>query len=159
MNKLKFAIFSIIIILALYFVHFLTYTFVEPKAYDFMVKHSLTEKLPFDKNKQVYGSGDVILVMIDAKTAEKYRWPWKRETNCKLFEYFIKYAHPKVVIHDSILTTLDKDNPSSDEKFFETINKFDNLTVKVDITCSRLHRLNKQYPLCVRTQRYELFFK
>ena len=129
MNKLKFAIFSIIIILALYFVHFLTYTFVEPKAYDFMVKHSLTEKLPFDKNKQVYGSGDVILVMIDAKTAEKYRWPWKRETNCKLFEYFIKYAHPKVVIHDSILTTLDKDNPSSDEKFFKTINKFDNLIV------------------------------
>ena len=129
MNKLKFAIFSIIIILVLYFVHFLTYTFVEPKAYDFMVKHSLTEKLPFDKNKQVYGSGDVILVIIDAKTAEKYRWPWKRETNCKLFEYFIKYAHPKVVIHDSILTTLDKDNPSSDEKFFKTINKFDNLIV------------------------------
>ena len=93
MNKLKFAIFSIIIILALYFVHFLTYTFVEPKAYDFMVKHSLTEKLPFDKKKQVYGSGDVILVMIDAKTAEKYRWPWKRETNCKLFEYFIKYSN------------------------------------------------------------------
>ncbi len=129
MNKLKFAIFSIIIILALYFVHFLTYTFVEPKAYDFMVKHSLTEKLPFDKKKQVYGSSDVILVLIDAKTAEKYRWPWKRETNCKLFEYFIKYAHPKVVVHDSILTTLDKDNPSSDEKFFETINKFDNLIV------------------------------
>ena len=127
MNKLKFAIFSIIIILALYFVHFLTYTFVEPKAYDFMVKHSLTEKLPFDKNKQVYGSGDVILVMIDAKTAEKYRWPWKRETNCKLFEYFIKYAHPKVVVHDSILAALDKDNPESDRKFFNTLNKFDNL--------------------------------
>ena len=127
MNKLKFAIFSIIIILALYFVHFLTYTFVEPKAYDFMIKHSLTEKLPFDKNKQIYGSGDVILVMIDAKTAEKYRWPWKRETNCKLFEYFIKYAHPKVVVHDSILAALDKDNPSSDEKFFKTINKFENL--------------------------------
>ena len=127
MNKLKFAIFSIIIILALYFVHFLTYTFVEPKAYDFMIKHSLTEKLPFDKNKQVYGSGDVILVMIDAKTAEKYRWPWKRETNCKLFEYFIKYAHPKVVVHDSILAALDKDNPESDRKFFNTLNKFDNL--------------------------------
>ena len=44
------------------------------------------------------------------------------------------------------------------DKFYTIYNKFDNLTVKVDITCSRLHRLNKQYPLCVRTQRYELFF-
>ena len=127
MNKLKFAIFTIIVLLALYFVYFVTYTFVEPKAYDYMVKHVLTEKLPFDGKKQIYGSGDVILVMIDAKTAGKYRWPWKRETNCKLFEYFIKYAHPKVLVHDSILTSLDKDNPESDKKFFKTLSKFDNL--------------------------------
>ena len=127
MNKLKFAIFTIIVLLALYFVYFVTYTFVEPKAYDYMVKHVLTEKLPFDNKKQIYGSGDVILVMIDAKTAEKYRWPWKRETNCKLFEYFIKYAHPKVLVHDSILASLDKDNPESDKKFFKTISKFNNL--------------------------------
>ena len=127
MNKIKFALLSLIVLLILVFVYAVTYTFVEPKAYDFMVKHVLTEKLPFDKKKQVDGSGDVILVMIDAKTAEKYRWPWKRETNCKLFEYFIKYAHPKVVVHDSILAALDKDNPESDKKFFNTLNKFDNL--------------------------------
>ena len=127
MNKLKFAIFTIIVLLVLIFVYFLTYTFVEPKAYDYMVKHVLTEKLPFDNKKQVYGSGNIILVIIDAKTAEKYRWPWKREINCKLFEYFNKYAQPKVVVHDSILTALDKDNPESDRKFFNTLKKFDNL--------------------------------
>ena len=126
MNKLKFAIFTIIVLLALYFVYFVTYTFVEPKAYDYMVKHVLTEKLPFG-TKQVHGSEDIILVMIDEKTAEKYRWPWKREMNCKLFEYFNKYAHPKVVVHDSILASLDKDNPESDRKFFNTVDKFDNL--------------------------------
>lgn len=126
MNKIKFALLSIIVLLILIFVYSVTYNFAEPKAYDFMVRHVLTEKLPFH-NKQVYGSGDVVLVMIDAKTVEKYRWPWKREVNCKLFEYFYKYAKPKVVVHDSIIATLDKDNPESDKKFFKTINKFDNL--------------------------------
>ena len=125
MNKIKFALLSIIVLLILIFVYSVTYNFAEPKAYDFMVRHVLTEKLPFH-NKQVYGSGDVVLVMIDAKTVEKYRWPWKREVNCKLFEYFYKYAKPKVVVHDSIIATLDKDNPESDKKFFKTINKFDN---------------------------------
>ena len=125
MNKIKFALLSIIVLLILIFVYSVTYNFAEPKAYDFMVRHVLTKKLPFH-NKQVYGSGDVVLVMIDAKTVEKYRWPWKREVNCKLFEYFYKYAKPKVVVHDSIIATLDKDNPESDKKFFKTINKFDN---------------------------------
>ena len=127
MNKLKLTLFSIIILLILFFVYFVTYTFVEPKAYDYMVKHVLTEKLPFDNKKQIYGSGNIILVMIDAKTVEKYRWPWKREVNCKLFEYFSKYAEPKVIIHDSFITSLDRDNPDSDKKFFNTLKKFDNL--------------------------------
>ena len=126
MNKIKFALLSIIVLLILIFVYSVTYNFAEPKAYDFMVRHVLTEKLPFH-NKQVYGSGDVVLVMIDTITVDKYRWPWKRELYCKLFEYFHKYAQPKVVVHDSIIGSLDKDNPESDKKFFETINKFDNL--------------------------------
>ena len=70
MNKIKFALLSIIVLLILIFVYSVTYNFAEPKAYDFMVRHVLTKKLPFH-NKQVYGSGDVVLVMIDAKTVEK----------------------------------------------------------------------------------------
>lgn len=130
MNKIKFSFFTIIVILLLVFVYFVTYNFVEPKAYDFMVKNIQTEKLPFDKNKQVYGNGDIVLVVIDDKTVEKYRWPWKREINCKIFEYFLKYAEPAVVVHDSIITTLDKDNPNSDKKFFETIKKYNDKIVE-----------------------------
>ena len=129
MNKIKFAFFSIIVLLTLIFVYFLTYNFIEPKAYDYMTKHVLTEKLPFDKYKQTYGSGDIILVVIDAKTVEKYRWPWRRDVNCKIFNYFLEYAKPKVVVHDSIVATLDKENPESDKKFFDTLKKFDNLIV------------------------------
>ena len=127
MNKIKFAFLSIIVVFVLIFVYFLSYNFVEPGAYDYMTKHVLTERLPFDKYKQIYGSGDIILVMIDDKTVEKYRWPWKREVNCKIFNYFLEYAHPKVLVHDSIISTLDKENPESDKKFFDTLKKFDNL--------------------------------
>lgn len=128
MNKIKLALSTIIVLLVFCFVYFLTYNLAEPKAYDFMTKHALTQKLPFDNFKKVYGSDDIVLVVIDAKTVEKYRWPWKRDVNCKIFEYF-KYAHPKLVVYDAILTTLDNDNPASDKTFFKTLSKFNNLIV------------------------------
>ncbi len=126
MTKIKQAFTAIIIALIFIFVAFVTYNLAEPKAYDFMTKHVLTNKLPFDNYKKIYGSDDIVLVVIDAKTVEKYRWPWKREMYCKIFEYF-HYAKPKVIVHDSILVTLDKDNPNSDKKYFTTLSKFDNL--------------------------------
>ena len=48
-------------------------------------------------------------MVIDAKTVEKYRWPWKRESYCKIFNY-LNSAQPKIIIHDAIITTLDKEN-------------------------------------------------
>ena len=110
-------------------VAFLTYNIAEPNVYDFMVKNVFVNKLPFDNQKQLYGSDDIVLVVIDAKTNEKYRWPWKRDLNCKMYEYFLNYTQPKVIVNDSILTTLDRDNPVSDKKYFATIKKFDNLVV------------------------------
>lgn len=127
MNRIKLILSFIIIALVFIFVSYFTYNTAEAKAYDYMLKHFTTSKLPFDNYKQVYGSDDIVLVMIDSKTVEKYRWPWKRETNCKLFEYLLNYTDSKIVVHDSILATLDKDNPDSDKKFFKTLNKFDNL--------------------------------
>ena len=126
MNKIKFAFLSIIVLLFLIFVYFITYTFVEPKAYDFMTKHVLTERLPFDTHKQIYGSDDVVVVVIDTKSAERYRWPWKRELLCKIFNYFNDYTDAKSIIYDANISSLDKDNPESDKKFFNNINKIDN---------------------------------
>ena len=126
--KIKNILIAITLILVFVFVSFITYNLAEPKAYDFMTKHFLTKKLPFDGHKKTYGSDDIVLVVIDAKTAEKYRWPWKRENYCKIFEYF-NYAKPKLIVYDAIITTLDKENPASDQKFFRTVNKFNNLIV------------------------------
>ena len=127
MNRIKLTLSFIIIALVFIFVSYITYNSLEAKAYDYMIEHVTTQKLPFDKYKQVYGSDDIVLIMIDAKTVEKYRWPWKRETNCKIFEYLHKYTKTKAVVHDSILATLDSDNLESDRRFFNTIDKFDNL--------------------------------
>ncbi len=127
MKHFKFAIFSLLIVLLLSFTAYLTYNFAEPKAYDFMVKHVMTERLPFDETKNIYGHDNVVLVVIDGESLEKYRWPWKRDLNCKIFDYFNEYAKPKVFIHDAIVTSLDKDSPESDKKFFNSISKFRNL--------------------------------
>lgn len=129
MNKLKTFFFTTIITFIFVFVAFVTYNLAEPKAYDFMTKHVLTQKLPFDNNKKIHGSDDIVLVVIDSQTVEKYRWPWKRDLNCKIFEYFLKYANEKVVTYDAIITALDKENIEADKKFFNTLNKFDNLVV------------------------------
>ena len=129
MNKIKIALSSIIITLIFIFVAFVTYNVGEPKAYDFLTKHVMAQKLPFDINKKVHGSDDIVLIVIDDKTVTKYRWPWKRDLNCKIFDYLSSYAKPKLVIYDAIVATLDMDNPNSDRRFFYSLKRFNNLIV------------------------------
>ena len=126
LNKLKLALIWITLLLIIGVVYFLAYFTTEPKAYDFMTRHILTEKLPFDQHKKVYGSDDIILVVIDSKSVEKYRWPWKRELYCDIFKYFHEYAKPKIIVHDALINALDTDNPQSDKKYFDCVRKMDN---------------------------------
>ena len=126
MRYLKYFFFSIIVILLLAFVYFVTYTFAEPKAYDFMTKNVLAAKLPFDSEKNIEGHNNVVLVVVDDKTCERYRWPWKRELYNKIFNYFKEYSKPKAIVFDSIITTLDSENPESDKKYFEAVKHLDN---------------------------------
>ena len=83
MKKIKYAFLSIIVFLMLFCIALMTYSFIEPKTYDFMMKHVVTERLPFDTVKNVYGHDDIVLVTIDSSSLEKYRWPWKRDLYCK----------------------------------------------------------------------------
>ena len=127
MKKIKFIFVSIFITVLLIFTAALTYKTLEPKAYDFMVQHVLTEKLPFDNSKNVYGHDDIVLIVIDHDSLQQYRWPWKRELNAKIINYFSEYAKPKILVHDSILTALDDNNPESDKKYFESLKKMSNV--------------------------------
>jgi len=126
LNNIKLLTFWLVILLIIGLIYVFTYSIAEPKAYDFMVQNVLVNKLPFDNHKQIYGNEDVVLVVIDTKSVEKYRWPWKRELYCGVLNYLTKYAHAKVVVYDSIINTLDIDNPQSDIKYFNCINNIDN---------------------------------
>ncbi len=126
LNKIGLIFSWITITVILCAVYYLSYNCAEPKAYDFMTKNVLVQKLSFDNHKQVYGSDDIVLVVIDAKSTEKYRWPWKRELYCNILKYFSEYARPKVIVHDSILTTPDRDNPESDRKYFNSVKNTKN---------------------------------
>lgn len=127
MKKIKYAFITIFVLIILSIIALLTYIFLEPKTYDFMMRHVVTERLPFDNVKNIYGHDDIVLVIIDDKSTEKYRWPWKRDLHNKVLKYFQEYAKPKVVVYDSIFTTLDFENSLADKKYFEVLKHFDNL--------------------------------
>lgn len=126
MEKIKLIIAWAAIFILISIVYLISFNVAEPKAYDFMTKNVLIQKLPFDTHKNIYGHDDVVLVVIDTKSVEQYRWPWKRELYCGLLNYLSKFAGAKVVIYDSIINTLDHDNPQSDIKYFNCLKTVDN---------------------------------
>lgn len=97
---------------------FLSWQFIEPNAYNFMIKN-------FSATKS--GSDNIAVIVIDDKSIAYHRWPWPREYYAKIMEYLNDYAKPEIIGYDAILTSLDKDNPKSDEYFFNTVKRIDNL--------------------------------
>lgn len=90
----------------------------EPKVYNFMVQNfaSISNK-----------SDDIVVITIDDKSIERYRWPWKRSLYAKMFEYFNEYSKPKIIGYDAILSS--SEDKESDAVLFNTLNKIDNLVV------------------------------
>lgn len=73
------------------------------------------------------GSDEISLIIIDNKSIDSYRWPWARSLYGEVFDYLNKYTNAKVVVFDSILSNLDKNNPpSSDNYFFNVVKDSDN---------------------------------
>lgn len=97
---------------------FVSVTFWENPIYDTIINSS---------SATVEGSKDISLVIIDNRSLDSYRWPWARSLYGEIFEYFNKYTNAKVVVFDSVLSSLDKErDPSSDNFFFETVKKSPN---------------------------------
>ncbi len=97
---------------------FLSWQFIEPSAYNFMIKN-------FSATKS--GSDNISVIVIDDKSIAYHRWPWPREYYAKIMEFLNDYAKPEIIGYDAILTSLDKENPKSDEYFFKTVKRIDNL--------------------------------
>lgn len=110
--------------------------FFEPKAFNFMVKNFTAVK---------NGSSDIVIVVIDDKSIGKYRWPWKRNLYCKVFNYLNEYAKPAVIVNDSVFATPDMENPESDIAYFNSIKKINNLVVGFDFLPNKEEMINKNY--------------
>lgn len=100
-------------------VYIISTSFFEPKAYNFMVKN-------FTANKS--GSDEIVLIVIDDKSIDQIRWPWKRDLYGKIFEYLNDYTLCKAIGFDAVITTPDKDNPLSDKQFYSSIKNMKKLT-------------------------------
>ena len=75
---------------------------------------------------KIEGSKDISLIVIDDKSLDSYRWPWARSLYGEIFEYLNKYTNAKVVVFDSILSSLDKERPAESDNFFFDIVKTSN---------------------------------
>ena len=72
-------------------------------------------------NATMTGSDSISLIVIDDKSLDSYRWPWARSLYGEIFDYLNK-TNAKVVVFDSILSSLDKERPAdSDNYFFDTL--------------------------------------
>lgn len=126
--------------------------FFEPKAFNFMVKNFTAVKT---------GSNDIVIIVIDDKSIGKYRWPWKRNLYCKVFNYLNEYAKPKVIVNDSIFATPDSENPKSDMEYFNCIRKINNLVVGFDFLPNKTkvnnntydYKFNKKFGLDIKDAR------
>lgn len=101
-------------------------SFLEPKAYDFLVK--------LTANKAV--SSDIVVITIDDESINKIgRWPWNRLYYADIIEYLEKYSNAKTIAFDSIITS--SNNPIEDKKFIERIKKYKKLIIGVFFTKSK----------------------
>jgi len=134
-------VFSILVFMLI--AYFISASFFEPKAYNFMVKN-------FSANR--YGSKEIVIIVIDDKSLNKIRWPWKRELYGKIFGYLQDYTTAKVVGFDAIIATPDVENPLSDKKFFNSVKNINNLVVG-------FLPLNTPYEYKAEGQKYDEAFK
>ena len=100
--------------------YYISAVFFEPKAYNFMVENFSTVR---------HGSNEIVLVVIDDKSLNRIRWPWKRELYAKIFEYLNTYSMAKVIGFDARIATPDIEHPNSDAKFYNSVKNIDNLVV------------------------------
>lgn len=127
------------------------YTF-EPKVYNLMVHKFSALKT---------GSENIAVIVIDDKSIERYRWPWKRDLYAKMFEYLNTYSKPQIIGYDAILSSSeDKEN---DRILFNTLKNIDKLVVgfsplaEKEDNNSYIEKFNKKFNVEVIDERTNKF--
>ncbi|MBQ3311112.1 adenylate/guanylate cyclase domain-containing protein [bacterium] len=117
MKNLKNIFIFISFVILIFVVYIISNVFFEPMVYNLVVKNFVAE------NK---GSDGIFLIVIDDKSIERHRWPWKRDLYAKIFDYLGNYTNAKIIGFDAVITTPDENNPQSDLELYNQISKLDN---------------------------------
>ncbi len=135
---------SFVYLIIFLIVWFISYTFLFPNIYNFMIKaFSATS----------YGNQNTVIVAIDDKSIDTVRWPWKREMYGKIMNYFSEYTQIKTITLDTVVKGNDLQNPDSDRAFYGGVAKLsDKLTAAFVPTM-------QDYPETVDGAIYEQYFK
>ncbi len=105
---------SVVYLIIFLIVWFVSYTFLFPNIYNFMIKaFSATTN----------GNEQTVVVAIDDKSIDAVRWPWKREMYSKILNYFSEYTDIDVIALDTVVKGSDLQNPESDRAFYGAVAK------------------------------------
>lgn len=112
---------SIIIFFAFIVLIFIAYIlsngFFEPMGYNLIVKNFVASSK---------GSDGIVLVVIDDKSIERHRWPWRRDLYAKIFDYLGHYTNAKIIGFDAVVTTPDENNPEADMELYKQVSTLNN---------------------------------
>lgn len=120
----------------------------EPKVYNFMAQNFSAYKT---------GSQEIAVIVIDDKSIERHRWPWKRDLYAKIFEYLNTYSSPKIIGYDAILSS--SEDKTSDKILFDTLHGIDNVVVgfspleQKDISSDYIKKFNEKFAIEVTDKR------
>lgn len=118
MNKffnLKFII-SVIFFFILIFIWLISVKFIDLKSNDIITKIAveITNKNPSD---------NVVLVVVDKKSIEKFSWPWTKDFFSVIFDFLENEAKAKVIIYNDLNFFPDTYNPEKDTVFYENLKR------------------------------------
>ena len=132
LNKLKtgaFYLYSTGIYLTIFaIVWAVSYLFLFPNTYNFMVKHFSATK---------HGNPDTVIITIDDKSIDEVRWPWQRDMYAKIVNYFAKYTDINVLGIDAVVKGTGAESAETDRKFYESIFHFQDKIVAAFIPSSQ----------------------
>ncbi|MBR1681199.1 CHASE2 domain-containing protein [bacterium] len=117
MKKLKSLVIFIAFIVIILVAYVIFSSFFEPGVYNLMVRSFVASHK---------GSDGIVLVVIDDKSIELYRWPWSRDLYAKIFDYLGNYTNAKIIGFDAVVTTPDINNPNADLKLYNTVKNINN---------------------------------
>ncbi len=104
-------------IILIFIAYIISNGFFEPMGYNLIVKNFVADSK---------GSDGIFLVVIDDKSIERHRWPWRRDLYAKIFDYLGNYTNAKIIGFDAVITTPDENNPQADLELYKQVSKLDN---------------------------------